>query len=92
MKITDVRSYVLSAPLDEAFFFSQPGLVQRRSTVLVEVITDEGTSGFGESLCNGLQPPDIAKVTVDSVLREMYLGQDPSDVAVLHLLERYAVA
>lgn len=84
MRITDVRSYALSAPLREAFFFSQPGTVHRRSTMLVEVLTDEGVSGFGEALCNGLQPPDIAKATVDSVLREMYLGQDPFDVGVLH--------
>lgn len=84
MRITEVRSYVLSAPLEEPFFFSQPGTVTRRSTVLVEVVTDDGTSGFGESLCNGLQPPDIAKATVDSVLREMYVGRDPFDVAVLH--------
>ena len=80
----EVRSYVLSAPLQESFFFSQPGMVDRRSTVLVEVVTDEGLSGFGESLCNGLQPPDIARATVDSVLRDMYLGRDPFDVAVLH--------
>jgi hypothetical protein len=82
MKITDVGSYALSAPLGEAFFFSQPGAVHRRSTMLVEVLTDEGVSGFGEALCNGLQPPDIAKATVNSVLREMYLGQDPFVVGV----------
>lgn len=84
MKITDVRSYALSAPLDEPFFFSQPGAVHRRSTLLVEVLTDEGVGGFGEALCNGLQPPDIARAPVDSVLREMYVGQDPFDVGVLH--------
>jgi len=52
--------------------------------VLVEVVTDSGVSGFGESLCNGLQPPDIANATINSVLREMYLGRDPFDVAVVY--------
>lgn len=79
-----MRSYVLSAPLEEAFFFSQPGTVTRRSTVLVEVVADDGLSGWGEALCNGLQPPGIAKATVDEVLRDMYLNQDAFDVAVLY--------
>jgi D-galactarolactone cycloisomerase len=79
-----VRSYVLSALLEESFFFAQPGTVDRRSTVLVEVVTDEGLSGFGEALCNGLQPPGIARATVDDVLTPMYVGRDPFDVSVLY--------
>lgn len=84
MIITDVRSYALSTPLEEGFYFSQPGLVTRRSTVLVEVVSEDGISGWGEALCNGLQPPGIAKATVDELLREMYVGRDPFDVAVLY--------
>ena len=33
--------------------------------MIVEVITDEGISGWGESLCHGLQPPEIAEVIDD---------------------------
>jgi D-galactarolactone cycloisomerase len=84
MSIAEVRSYALSSPLEEAFHFSQPGSVTRRSTVLVEVVDDDGRSGWGEALCHGLQPPGIAKATVDEVLRELYVGRDPHDVAVLH--------
>lgn len=84
MKVEEVRSYLLSAPLTECFFISQPGTITCRSTVVVEVRTDEGISGFGESLCHGLQPPQIAKATIDTVLRDMLLGHEVADVAVFH--------
>jgi D-galactarolactone cycloisomerase len=51
--------------------------------MIVEVITDEGISGWGESLCHGLQPPQIAATIVDSVLKPIVVGQDPFDVDVL---------
>lgn len=84
MKVEDVRSYLLSAPSPQSFFYSQPGTVTRRSTVIAEVRTDEGISGFGESLCHGLQPPEIAKAVIDTVLRDMLIGHDLADVAVFH--------
>jgi D-galactarolactone cycloisomerase len=82
MKITDVRTYVLSTPLDEPFAFSM-GWVQRRSTMIVEVLTDEGVTGWGESLCHGLQPPEIAQTIVQVALKPILVGQDPFDVDVL---------
>lgn len=82
MKIRDVITYLLSAPLDGGFHFSQPGTVTRRSTVLVEVRTDTDVSGFGEALCHGLQPPEIARATIDTVLRDMLLDHDVAHVAV----------
>lgn len=82
MKIVDIRTYVLSTPLDEPFAFSM-GWVRRRSTMIVEVITDEGISGWGESLCHGLQPPEIAEVIVHAALKPIVVGQDPFDVDVL---------
>ena len=59
MKIVDVVPHVLSTPLEESFSFSQ-GWVDRRSAMIVEVTTDEGVTGWGESLCHGLQPPEVA--------------------------------
>ena len=82
MKITDVRTYVLSTPLDEPFAFSM-GWVKRRSTMIVEVLTDEGVTGWGESLCHGLQPPEIAQTIVQVALKPILVGQDPFDVDVL---------
>jgi D-galactarolactone cycloisomerase len=78
----DIVPYVLSTPLEEPFAFSQ-GRVDRRSAMVVEVKTDEGISGWGESLCHGLQPSEIAASFVESCFKPMLVGRDPFDVEVL---------
>lgn len=82
MKIIDVKTYVLSTPLEVPFAFSM-GWVTTRGTMIVEVVTDDGISGWGESLCHGLQPPQIARTIVDYALKPLLIGQDPEDVDVL---------
>jgi D-galactarolactone cycloisomerase len=82
VKIIDVVPYVLSTPLEEPFAFSQ-GWVGRRSAMVVEVKTDEGVSGWGESLCHGLQPPEVAASFVESCFKPLIVGRDPFDVEVI---------
>jgi len=82
MKIADIKTYVLKTPLEEPFAFAM-GWVRQRSTMIVEVVTDGGISGWGESLCHGLQPPEIARTIVDVALKPILVGQDPFDVDVL---------
>ncbi|MDF2962280.1 MAG: putative mandelate racemase/muconate lactonizing-like protein [Paenibacillus sp.] len=82
MKIVDVKTHVLSTPLEQPFAFSQ-GWVRQRSTMLVEIVTDEGVTGWGESLCHGQQPPEIAASFVEFCFKPMLLGRDPFDVEVL---------
>ncbi len=82
MKIVDVKTHVLSTPLDEPFAFSM-GWVTKRGTMIVELITDEGITGWGESLCHGLQPPEIAETIVQTALKPIVVGADPFDVDVL---------
>lgn len=82
MKITDIKTHVLSTSLDEPFAFSM-GWVSRRSTVIVELSTDDGVTGWGEALCHGLQPPEIAAAIIETALKPIVLGQDPFDVDVL---------
>lgn len=82
MKIIDVKTHVLTSDLLEPFAFSM-GWVTKRGTMVVEVITDEGITGWGESLCHGLQPPAIAEAIVQSALKPIVIGQDPFDVDVL---------
>lgn len=83
MRIRDVRTYALTAPLEQPFYFAAPGLVQQRSTTVVEVLTDEGVVGFGEALCHGHQPPELAAEAVRSCLAEMVIGRDPLAHCVL---------
>ena len=48
MKIADVRTYVLEAALTEPFAYSQ-AWYERRGAMLVEVVGEDGTSGWGEA-------------------------------------------
>lgn len=86
MKVVEVRSYLLTSPIETPFYFSQPGMVTHRSTVLVEVVTDDGVSGFGEALCHGLQPPQIARAAIDHLLADLLIGRDLQDVVVFWTL------
>jgi D-galactarolactone cycloisomerase len=82
MKITDISIHVLKSPLSEPFAFSQ-GWVRQRSATLVEVLTDEGISGWGEAFAQGLEPPEIAATVIDRALRPLVVGADPLDTEVL---------
>jgi len=82
MKIADLKTHVLSVPLDEPFAFSM-GWVTKRSTMIVEITTDDGVTGWGEALCHGLQPPEIAETVVLTALKPLIIGRDPFDVDVL---------
>ena len=76
MKITDVKIYPMQTPLAQPFAFSQ-GWVASRGATLVEINTDEGITGWGEALCQGLQPPEIAAAAVQSALAPLAIGADP---------------
>ncbi len=60
MKIADVRVYVLEAPLTEPFHWSFNG-TSVRTACLVEIVADDGTSGWGE--CFGPAPLNAAIVS-----------------------------
>ena len=60
MKITDVKTYVLEAVLAEPFAYSQ-AWYERRGALLVEVVGEDGTSGWGEAF----GPPRLTGPVVD---------------------------
>ncbi|MGF1733761.1 mandelate racemase/muconate lactonizing enzyme family protein [Photobacterium satsumensis] len=82
MKIIDVIPHAISVPLEQPFYFSQ-GWVHNRSSLIVEIVTDEGITGFGEALCHGLQPPHIAAAFIEHAFKPLLLNRDPFDVEVL---------
>nr|WP_245688409.1 mandelate racemase/muconate lactonizing enzyme family protein [Vibrio sonorensis] len=82
MKIIDVIPHAISVPLDNPFYFSQ-GWAKIRSAVIVEIVTDEGIIGYGESLCHGLQSPMIATSIIEHSYRPLLIGRDPFDVECL---------
>ena len=79
MKITDIIAHPLSHPLETPFYFAQ-GWVHSRSALIVEITTDEGITGWGESLCHGLQPPQIGAAFIENVFKPIVLNRDPFDV------------
>lgn len=82
MKVTEVRAHVLRSKLEQPFSFSQ-GWVSSRGATLVEIRTDEGITGWGEALCQGLQPPEIAAAAINHALKDLVVGQDPLQPEVL---------
>lgn len=77
MKITSVKSHVLSYDLDEPLGYSQ-NYYTKRSAHLVEIETDEGITGIGE--CFGPNTIALAnKVIVEQVIGPLILGRDPLD-------------
>ncbi len=82
MKITAVDVFVLKAPLDEPFAFSQ-GWVQQRAATLVRVSTDNGLQGWGEAFAQGLEPPEIASAVIQHALAPIVVGRDALDINVL---------
>ena len=82
MKITDIKIHVLKSALAEPFAFSQ-GWVKQRSATLIEVLADEGITGWGEAFAQGLEPPEIAATVIDKALKPLVMGADPLDTEVL---------
>lgn len=82
MQIKDIIVHKISAPIDVPFQFSQ-GWVYKRSSVIVEVIGEDGTSGFGECLCHGQQSPNLAAAFLESCYKEEVIGKESLDVEVI---------
>lgn len=82
MKIKDIIVHKISAPLSVPFKFSQ-GWVYKRSSVIVEVIGEDGMSGFGECLCHGQQSPHLAAAFIEHCYKEEVIGKDSLDVEVI---------
>jgi L-alanine-DL-glutamate epimerase-like enolase superfamily enzyme len=75
MVITDVRTIPLQVELDEPYMDSRE-LITHRQALLVEVDTDEGIVGLGESAVWG--GPHLTTMTViEQELRPLVIGEDP---------------
>ena len=70
MKIRDVRTYVLEAALSEPFAYSQ-AWYERRSACLVEIVGEDGNSGWGEAF----GPPRLTAPVVE-FYKPLLIGAD----------------
>lgn len=74
MKITAVKSHILSHPLEKEAGYSQQ-YYKARTAHLVEISTDEGVTGWGECFGPGNVAP-ANKTIVERVVAPMLLGED----------------
>jgi quercetin dioxygenase-like cupin family protein len=74
MKILDVRTHVLSTPIEEPFAFSMDGS-GRRGTRVFELVTDAGITDWGESRSATLRLMPIA-ATKKEVIRMQVIDLD----------------
>jgi D-galactarolactone cycloisomerase len=80
MKIREVRTYALKHSLPEAEVFgSSRAWYTARQALVVEIVTDEGLSGFGEAY----GPPAVNRTLVDEMYGPRLIGCDPLDNAVI---------
>ncbi len=82
MTIKDVVVYTINTALDIPFKFSQ-GYVYSRSSVIVEVIASDGSSGFGECLCHGMQPPQVAQAFIENCFKPRMIGESIYNIEVI---------
>jgi len=73
MKITDIRTTPLLVPYTKPYYWAQ-GIVEGASVILVEVHTDGGIVGFGESI--GSPSPRAVQYYLKEAAR-ICMGRDP---------------
>ena len=85
MRIAEVRTHVLEAPLSEPFAWSFNSTAVR-SACLVEIVCEDGTTGWGE--CFG---PAGLNAAVVAAFRPHLVGADPlaGDRLWLHLYNHF---
>lgn len=82
MKITDVIPHVMIGKTDPYSTWAAD-FVDDRYSMVVEIKTDEGVTGWGESVCHGRQPGSVSAAYITHVFKPLLLGKSPFDVEVL---------
>lgn len=78
MRIRDIRTYPVTAPITPDIQKTAAGNYPFVSALVVEVITDDGRSGWGEGLVRF--GPQAGAAFVQQVLKPKLLGADPFEV------------
>lgn len=85
MKITDIRAKIIHLGLPKPVVISR-GTITTADTVVVQVLTDEGISGYGEgagaTFITGETPETILGAV--RLLREELIGTDPLAIGHIH--------
>ena len=80
MKITEVRTTPLAVPFKQAHV-TWTGNYPAKSTLLIEIFTDEGIVGLGEA--PGIPLPEMVALMVRE-FKEFLVGNDPFEINAFH--------
>jgi galactonate dehydratase len=86
LKITDVRVTLMSHELKDKSWLTATMLIWKSDAVLVEVFTDKGVVGIGES--SPYAGPEFLKKTIEEQFKPLLIGKNPFDVE--HLATAWA--
>lgn len=75
MKIKDIKTYIVSQKLGNKSFCYSQAWYNTRTIILLEIITDDGISGFGEAFGNAF----INKAIIENAYKPKLIGQDIFD-------------
>ena len=81
MKITSVTAMVLRYQYENGIADAQ-NYFSTRNAVLVQVTTDEGITGIGESACFG-GPAESTKYIIENELQALLVGEDATNIEYL---------
>jgi L-alanine-DL-glutamate epimerase-like enolase superfamily enzyme len=81
LKITDVNVTIMSYALKDKAWITGTVVAWKSDSVLVQVFTDKGIVGIGESSPYG--GPDYIKKTIEEQVRPTLIGKNPFDVEFL---------
>lgn len=79
MKITDVRTTLLTGPCSNDPFILEAR--QRRSAAFIEIITDGGEVGIGETYAGYFCPESVPSIV--EFFKPILIGQDVEDIPTL---------
>ncbi len=78
MKIERIRTYRLSCPLPEFLGYAQ-GRFESRQALLVEILTDDGVTGWGEAA----GPAAMAQCAISTFYAPRLIGKNPLQIELL---------
>lgn len=88
LKITGVRVTIMSHELKEKSWLTATMVIWKSDAVLVELFTDKGIVGIGES--SPYAGPEFLKKTIEEQFKPLLMGRNPFDVE--HLATAWAGA
>ncbi|MFT5195165.1 MAG: D-galactarolactone cycloisomerase [Candidatus Promineifilaceae bacterium] len=81
MKIIDIQTYNLRVPINnDGFGFSQKW-VKTRTALVVKIITDSGTFGWGEAFCH--DAGHAIEAIIIQTFKPHLIGRDPLQISVI---------